>query len=279
MTSSTESRRARLLEIVREQGFTSLADLAARFDVSESTIRRDLTAIEQTGSARRIHGGVFYTGPTASVRRFSASPRQHWDQKRQIAVRAAALIEETDTILLDGGSTTYELARVLLGRTLQVVTNSLPVAELYASNPSTDLILLGGYVHPRTGVCLGPYAIEMLARLSVRRAVISVAGITEAGLYNSNLLLVETERAMIESADEVIVVADSGKFGRRSLARLGDLGHVDTIVSDAQLEPVWRELIEASGVRLLIADGDLGPARGKSATAERSSSTRDGEHA
>ena len=141
-----------------------------------------------------------------------------------IAAAAARLIEDGDTILLDGGSTTYELARSLVGRPLQVVTNSLPVANLFTSSAAADLVLIGGYVHTRTGVSLGPYANQMLAELNVRRAVLSVAGVNTNGYYNSNLLLVETERAMMKAADEVIVVADSTKFDRSSLALLGSLG-------------------------------------------------------
>ena len=138
---------------------------------------------------------------------------------------------------------------------MQVVTNSLPVANLFTSSDSADLVLIGGYVHSRTGVSLGPYANQMLAALNVRRAVLSVAGIRENGYYNSNLLLVETERAMMQSADEVIVVADSSKFGRTSLARLCDLGDVDIIVVDNEISEDWRSKILAAGVKLVVAGG------------------------
>ena len=124
------------------------------------------------------------------------------------------------------------LKRLLVGRPLQVVTNSLPVANLFASGASTDLVLVGGYVYPRTGVSLGPYANEQLRSLNVRRTVLSVAGINERGFYNSNLLLVETERAMMNAGDEVIVVADSTKFGRTSLAHLCDLDNIQHLVVD-----------------------------------------------
>ena len=116
-----------------------------------------------------------------------------------IAQRAAELVADGDTLLLDGGSTTYEVARLLVGRPLQIVTNSLPVANLFAANTTADLVLIGGYVYPRTGVSLGPYANQMLAHVSVRRTLLSVAGINERGFYNSNVLLVETERAMLHA--------------------------------------------------------------------------------
>jgi DeoR/GlpR family transcriptional regulator of sugar metabolism len=222
--------------------------------VSESTIRRDLDYLEETGNARRTHGGVFYAGSSPRLPHFDEREPANWEKKRSIARRAAELIEDGDTLLLDGGSTTYEVARLLVGRPLQVVTNSLPVANLFAAQAGTDLVLLGGYVYPRTGVSLGPYANDMLQKLAVRRTVMSVAGVTERGYYNSNVLLVETERAMMAAADEVVVVADSTKFGRQSLALLCELKAVDRLVVDAEIEPAWREKLTAAGVELFVAE-------------------------
>src|SRR6185295_8250518 len=176
-----------------------------------------------------------------------------WDKKRQIARQAALLVEDGDTVLLDGGSTTYEVARLLVGRRLQIVTNSLPVANLFASNANHDLILIGGYFYPRTGVALGPYANEMLERLNVRRTIMSVAGLNDRGFFNSNLLLVETEQAMMKAADEVIVVADSTKFGRQSLAHLCALDEIQHLVVDDEIPAEWREKVTAAGVKLWIA--------------------------
>jgi DeoR/GlpR family transcriptional regulator of sugar metabolism len=184
---------------------------------------------------------------------FDVRQSVEWDKKRLIGAAAAKLIEDGDTVLLDGGSTTYELARALAGRQLQVVTNSLPVAMLFGASDTVDLVLIGGYVHRRTGVSLGPYANEMLADLSVRRAVLSVAGISERGYFNSNLLLVETERAMMRSADEVIVVADSTKFGRTSLAHLCELGEIDVLVTDQDVGEPWRQALAEAGVKLVSA--------------------------
>lgn len=248
----TEERRSRLLEMVRLRGFAALPDLAEELQVSESTIRRDLDYLEETGEAQRTHGGAFYTGPSPKLPHFDQRHQTHWEKKRQIAEAASRLIEDGDTILLDGGSTTYELARLLVSRPLQVVTNSLPVASLFTSSDA-DLVLVGGYVHTRTGVSLGPYANRMLAELNVRRAVLSVAGINQKGYYNSNLLLVETERAMMKAADEVIVVADSTKFGHTSLAHVCELGEIDQMVVDSEVPLTWREQIISAGVHLTVA--------------------------
>lgn len=254
--TGTEERRTRLLELVRLRGFASLPDLANELNVSPSTVRRDLEFLEETGVARRTHGGVFYTGPSPKLPHFDHRQQAQWEEKRVIAAAAAELIEDGDTILLDGGSTTYELARLLVGRPLQIVTNSLPVANLFASGDATDLVLIGGYIHPRSGVALGPYANAMLGELSVRRAVLSVAGATEQGYYNSNLLLVETERAMMRTADEVIVVADSTKFGKTSLVRLCELGEIDSLIVDSGISDDWRDKLTAAGVNLIVAGMD-----------------------
>jgi DeoR family transcriptional regulator, fructose operon transcriptional repressor len=130
------------------------------------------------------------------------------------------------------------------------------VASLFTASDRSDLVVIGGYVHARTGVTLGPYANQMLRELNVRRAVLSVAGINERGYYNSNLLLVETERAMMQAADEVIVVADSTKFGRRSLAHLCELGEIDQLVVDAEISAQWQKTVSQSRVQLVVAQAE-----------------------
>lgn len=260
-TLLVEERRSQLLELVRARGFASLPELAETLRVSESTIRRDLDHLEEAGSAKRTHGGVFYAGPAPSLPHFVERQPAEWDKKQRVAAAALQLIEDGDTLLLDGGSTTYEVARLLVGRSLQVVTNSLPVANLFASNANHDLVMVGGFVYPRTGVALGPYSNEMLERLSVRRTILSVSGINERGFFNNNLLLVETERAMMHAADEVIVVADSTKFGRQSLALLCPLASIQHLVVDDGISPDWQRKITDAGVQLHIAPAESAAAK------------------
>ncbi len=250
---SVQERRSRLLELVRSQGFAGLPNLAQTLKVSESTVRRDLDFLEQQQVLRRTHGGVNYTGPSPKLPHFDQRQNENWTKKQEIAGAAVARIADGETILLDGGSTTYELAQLLVGRSVQVVTNSLPVGTLFAGSDTADLVMVGGYVHARTGVLLGPYANQMLAELKVQKAVLSVAGLNEDGFYNSNLLLVETERAMMAAADEVIVLVDSTKFDRSSLAHLCDLGGIDTLVVDDAVTPEWRQRLEAAGVTVVVA--------------------------
>jgi DeoR/GlpR family transcriptional regulator of sugar metabolism len=157
-------------------------------------------------------------------------------------------------VLLDGGTTTLEVARRLAGKSLQVVTNSLPIAGLLINQPQIELIVIGGYVYPTTGVALGPMAVAALANVHVRRLFMSAGGITENGLYNSNALLVETERRMIDAADEVVLVSDSGKLGHSALAHLCRLDVVDRFVVDAGISAEWRKTFEKANVELTIVD-------------------------
>lgn len=246
-------RRDQLLAIVRQRGFASLPELASELEVSESTVRRDLELLEQGGNAKRTHGGVFYTGDTPQFPHFRDRQSSQWNKKQAIAQRMAELIDDGDTVLLDGGSTTYEVARLLAGRPLQVVTNSMPVANLLASNTNIDLVILGGYVHSRSGTTMGPYAKNMLEQINVRKAILSVAAINEEGLYNSNVMQVETQQSMIAAADEVAIVADSTKFGHRSLTFVCKLNEIERMVVDNDLSDDWKQQMRSAGIDLQIA--------------------------
>ena len=256
---TTETRRSRLRELVQSRGFAALGELAESLDVSESTIRRDVEHLEQLGDARRTHGGVFWTGESATMRIFETRRDDRWSSKQAIGEAAAALVEDHDTILLDGGSTTYELARRLVDRPLQVVTNSLPVAHLLSSSQSIDLVMIGGCVRGRTAVAIGPLADEMLRSVSVAKAFLSVAGVTERGYFNSDMMLVESEKAMLASADQTIVVADSSKFGRVSLSRLCGLEDVDVVVTDGALDSIWNDRLADGAVNVVLAAASTKP--------------------
>jgi len=251
---TTEMRRGRLRELVQERGFAALGELAELLDVSESTVRRDLEQLEKEGVAQRTHGGAFWTGESGTMSAFQTRRDDSWPAKAAIGFAAAQLVEDHDTILLDGGSTTYEMARHLVGRPLQVVTNSLPVAHLLSSSESIDLVMIGGCLRGRTGVTIGPMADSMLHSINVGKVFVSVAGITDRGYFNSNMMLVESEKAMLESADQAIVVADSSKFGKVSLSRLCGLHEVNAVVTDSSVDLTWKEHLDLAGVQLVLAE-------------------------
>lgn len=248
-----EQRRERLLELVRQRRFATLPELAEQLQVSQSTVRRDLEILEELGATRRTHGGVVHCATLPVLPHFEARLPIRHSQKAAIALATASLIADGETVLLDGGTTTYEVARLLVGRPLHVLTNSLPVAELFAPHANSDLVMIGGNICPRTGVAQGPYAEKMLSSLRVGRTILSVAAINDEGFFNNNMMLVETERAMMRAAKHVIIVADSSKFGQQSLAHLCPLAEAHTLVVDDGLADDWRSKLAAAGIDLRVA--------------------------
>jgi DeoR family fructose operon transcriptional repressor len=248
-----EERRKQVLDLVSTRGFVSLADLVQAVQVSESTVRRDLAYWHKQGALRRTHGGAIFVGDGAGLPALEERMGSQQEEKRAIAQVAARRVQDGETVLLDGGTTTLEVARLLVGRPVQIVTNSLPVANLCLNARDTELVVLGGYVYPRTGVALGPLTVRMLQDIHVHQLIMSVGGITEGGLFNSNLLLVETERQMMRCADETVVVADHTKIGRTALAFLCHLREIDTFILDRDLRPPQRELLQRVDARLIVA--------------------------
>ncbi len=243
-----DERRSRILKLAEELGFVSLQRLVSELGASESTVRRDLEFLDATGHIQRTRGGASFLGDSQTD--FDARRRLASQEKQRIARRVVDLISEGETVLLDGGTTTLEVARYLVGKSLQVLTNSLPIAALLMNRAEIELIFIGGYVYPKTGVALGEQSVEALKRMHATRLVMSTGGITAEGLFNSNALLVETERQMIRAADRVTLVADSSKFGQRALSHLCSLDVLDEIVTDEGVSGEWCQVMESAGVRM-----------------------------
>ena len=247
-----DQRRQEIVQIAEKEGFVSMTQLVERIGASESTIRRDLEFLDGIGQIRRTRGGAAYVGESLAPFDVRRTKARH--EKERIAQAAAKLVEPGETVLLDGGTTTLEVARELVGRPLQVVTNSIPIVNVLVNSPQTELIVIGGFLYPKTGVNLGPIAVAALKSIHARRLFVSVGGITEAGLFNSNALLVETETQMIEAAEELVVVSDSSKLGHSALAHLCALDVVDRLVVDSGITEEWREIVRRAGVELIVVE-------------------------
>jgi DeoR/GlpR family transcriptional regulator of sugar metabolism len=131
------------------------------------------------------------------------------------------------------------------------------------SSRDTDLVMLGGFVYPKTGVALGPLTVRMMEDVHVQQTVMSVSGITAKGLFNSNSLLVEAERRMMRCADEVVVLADGSKFGRQALSQVCELGDIDVLIADPSVPGEYERIVEDAGVRFLVAHGRNGTKNGE----------------
>jgi DeoR/GlpR family transcriptional regulator of sugar metabolism len=251
-------RQSRLQELVARRGVADLDTLAAELDVSQSTVRRDIETLERKGLVQRTHGGVVWVGQPLgedSPRPYAFDQRMGYQQelKRRIAQAARALVQPGETILLDGGTTTFFFAQALRGLGLQVVTNSVPIANLLLGDAQIELVLTGGIAYPRAGVLLGPILDNVLTTIHARTLFFSAAGVYESALYNQNLLLVQAEQRMMQQAQQVVLLADSSKFGQQALARLCGLDEVDIVLSDPGLSADHQAQVRAAGCELILA--------------------------
>lgn len=249
-------RQSRLKELLGRRGMSDLDTLAAELAVSQSTIRRDVEFLEQGGLVERTHGGVIWIGERAANNRpyaFDQRMGYQVEPKRQIALAAKRLVQPGQTILLDGGTTTHYFAQELIGRPLQLITNSLPIANLFTKDDNVELVVTGGLLYPRYGVLLGPTTESALATMHAQTLFLSVAGIHQGSLYNQNLLLVQAEKRMMEQSQQVVLLADSAKFGQQALSTLCSLDEIDIVVSDAGLTEEYRQQIRAAGCELIVA--------------------------
>lgn len=250
---TAEERRQQLSEALARRGFADLGTLMQELSVSESTIRRDLSLLEEEGIIRRTHGGAVFVSDRFSALNYAARESTAVAEKQAIGQMAAMLVQDGDTVLLDGGTTTFQVARHLMTRSVQVVTNSLPIANLLSSAANIELSFIGGYIYPRTGVAVGPLAKQALSSLHVNKTILGAAGVVEDGLYNANALMVEAEDVMMARAEEVILVVDHTKFGKKALARMCGWERIHRVVSDSLLSTQWQETINRIGAKLQLA--------------------------
>jgi DeoR family fructose operon transcriptional repressor len=246
-------RQLRIRGLLESQEFIDLGTLCRELDASESSVRRDLIAIEKEGLLKRVYGGAMAVEAHGHDLDFDWQSTRMAEEKRRIGAVAAGLIEDGQTVILDGGSTVACVARALKNRSLQAITNSLPIAELFADSREIEVTLTGGYLYPRLRLMVGPLCEQMLSGITADVLIMGMGGVTEAGFSNSNTLVVSHERKMIEVARKVIIVADRTKFGRASMIHLAPLEVADIVVSDAALSPDDQDMLKAHGVEALLA--------------------------
>lgn len=248
-----EERQKRIEEVLVNREFVSLDELSEEVDVSISTVRRDLAVLESKGILRRTHGGARLITPRSDEFAFSTRDTHQLEEKEAIGQACAGLIRSNQSVIIDAGTTVYHVARYLQEKSPQIITNSLPVAQLLAASPWVELVLSGGVVYPRLGVLLGPLAVESFSKIHADVAIMSAGGITLDGLTNSHSLMIDTQLAMMHAAAKVIFCLDHTKFERSSVATLCPLDPVDTIVTDAAAPPGLVGQLRARGIEVIVA--------------------------
>lgn len=248
-----EERQHRIGAYLQEVEFASLEEIAKQVEGSISTIRRDLDVLEASGMVRRTHGGARILTPKTDEFIFSARDTRQLGEKEAIGRACAELIPAQCSLILDAGTTVYHVARHLESKMPQIVTNSLPVANLFASANRLEVVLSGGVIYPRLGVLVGPLAVDAFTKIHADIAIMSAGGITTDGITNSHGLLIDIQLAMIQAAQRVIFCLDHTKFGRKSGLPLCGLDIVDTVVTDSQAPQAQVDLLRGAGLDVVIA--------------------------
>lgn len=217
--------------------------LSQALGVSPATVRRDLTELEKQGLLRRTHGGALPLSGTSFEPSFGQKSGEQVEEKRRIGAAAASLTRDGETVILDAGTTTMEIARALSGRRdLTAVTNSVSIAAELATMEGVHVILTGGDLRKNTMALVGPAAEAFLRTITADRVFLGINGIDpERGLTTPNLLEAATKQAMVRAASEVVVVADHTKLGRVAFAHVAGLDQVDRLVCD---EPAGERAAE-----------------------------------
>jgi DeoR/GlpR family transcriptional regulator of sugar metabolism len=250
-----EERRHRIEEYLQKVEFASLEELAEFVGASVSTVRRDLTILEQGGNIRRTHGGARLVNLRSDEFVFSARDTHQLAEKEAIGRECARLIQPNQSVIIDVGTTVYHVARHIeaLGIPLQIITNSLPVANLFVSSNRVELVVSGGVVYPRLGAMVGPQTVEAFNKIHADIAIMGAGGITTEGITNSHGLMIDIQRAMINAASKVIFCLDHTKFGRKSMLPLCGLDIPDVIVTDSLAPSDLIEQLKAKEIEFVIA--------------------------
>jgi len=251
-----EERQKRIGEHLGRVEFASLEELSELVDASVSTVRRDVDLLESQGILQRTHGGARLVNPKSDEFTFSARDTHQLTEKEAIAQACAGLIVANQTVIIDAGTTCFHVARYLESKNPHIITNSLPVANLFSAAPKLEVVITGGVIYPRLGVLVGPLAVAAFAQVHADFAIMSCGGITPDGITNSHGLLIEIQRAMMQAAQRVILCVDHTKFGRQSISQLCGLDAIDTLITDQPLTAEMQAAIERAGVELIVASAE-----------------------
>jgi DeoR family transcriptional regulator of aga operon len=250
-----EERRTQILQIVRSEGRARVNELAHRFSSSAVTIRNDLNELHQRGLVLRSHGGAVL--PEKILRESPVYERlkTHAEQKRRIGAMAATLIQDGETIILDSGTTTLEIARQIKNKQgLQVITNGVNIAAELLDARGVQTFMVGGTIRGESASVVGRSAEEMFEQFSADKVFLSGAGCDpDFGVSGANLDETMVNRAMLRIAREIILVADASKFSKRSMVRIAPFSEIDIIISDTGLRTEIQEKVRGAGCNLILA--------------------------
>lgn len=250
-----EERRRRIVERVTTENGCSVDELANAFDVSKATVRRDLEKLESKGEVERSHGGALPSTTVGREQKYSRREVKNIDAKRSIATRAVEELREGSVVFLDAGSTTLQVAKRIESSGPTVVASNSPDIAMELEEADAEVKLSGGTLRSKTGALVGPTGESFLERTNFDVVCIGTNAIdAEQGLLTPNESEARMKRLMCESAEKVILLADSSKFGKRSFVQFASFSDVDMLITDAQPRYGVEEPLEEAGVQVEVVD-------------------------
>jgi DeoR/GlpR family transcriptional regulator of sugar metabolism len=250
MTLLPAQRRQEILRAVRS-GTAHVSDLAESFGVSEMTVRRDLGTLARDGKLERVHGGAVDASGEPG---FSQIEVERFDIKDRLGAAAAAMVSDGQTVMIDIGTSTLQLARHLHGKKITVVTTNLAVVEELVPDPDIELVLPGGIVRRNYRSLVGVLAEDSLRQIKSDILFLGTSGVdVDMGVWDTTMVEVPIKRLMIAGAQEVVLIADTAKFAMTGMVRVCGPESIDHIVTDAPLPAACRSAVDAAGIEVTVA--------------------------
>ncbi|MFV0333061.1 MAG: DeoR/GlpR family DNA-binding transcription regulator [Tropicimonas sp.] len=254
-----ESERHRvILSAVQDRPVAMVADLCTLTGASEATIRRDIAALHMRKELRRVRGGAEALAPPQFIglagRPFAMNETLHIARKRAIAIAAAGLCEDGEAVIINGGTTTFQMVHPLATRRLQVFTNSFPIAEHLLKHSRNTVMVPGGAIYREQNIILSPFENDVTRNFYARHMFMGAHGIGRVGLMEADPLLIQAEEKLMGQADELVVMVDSSKFAGRSSLILCPLEKIDILITDEGIDGRAAAMIESAGIRLIVAE-------------------------
>ncbi|MCC5932346.1 MAG: DeoR/GlpR transcriptional regulator [Cyclobacteriaceae bacterium] len=218
----------------------SVQEACELYQASPATIRRDFNQLVEEGEVVKTWGGIKLPSTSMPLEGLTSSSYRKGvreNEKRKIAEKAASMVVDGDVILIDGGTTTYYMTSFLAAKNIRVITNSILIAHKIDQERQTkfgnaEVFLTGGFIYPGSGLLVGPQAIANIEQYNASKAFLSVGGIDADMVTNSNQLIVESEQAIIQQSEQIIMLADSSKFGKKSMVKLCEMEEIDVLITD-----------------------------------------------
>jgi DeoR family ulaG and ulaABCDEF operon transcriptional repressor len=250
-------RQKIILKLVQERSIVSVADLVEILDASDATVRRDVNAMAERGEIRRIRGGAEAVRPRHEAHLvgvpFVLSRDMHVQQKRAIARAAAALIEDGDSIIIGGGTSTFALVEFLADRNLDILTNSIPIVTQLLSTSRNRVTIPGGTIFREQNIVLSPFENDTIENFWAEKMFTGCYGVNRFGLMETDPLIVQSHARLLRRADTLIVMADSSKLKQRSSMIVAALERISTLITDDGAKDDDLALFRKAGIEVITA--------------------------